>query len=77
MSIFKESFKKGVQDQILTRQNAIASNPRSAQTIQYFNSRNAWIRMTSAVDVSGDKGDLARKNVLAGGVLNWNPQSKS
>jgi murein DD-endopeptidase MepM/ murein hydrolase activator NlpD len=77
MSIFKESFKKGVQDQILTRQKAIASNPRSAQTIQYFNSRNAWIRMTSAVDVSGDKGALARKNVLAGGVLNYNPQKNS
>ena len=75
MSIFKESFKQGVKDQITARQNAISSIPRSADSIQYFNSRNAWIKMSSAVNVAGDNGDLARKNTLLGGVLSWNGSS--
>lgn len=75
MSIFKESFKQGVRDQITARQNAISSIPRSADSIQYFNSRNAWIKMSSAVNVAGDNGDLARKNTLLGGVLSWNGSS--
>jgi hypothetical protein len=77
MSIFKETFRPGVQAQIIARQNAIGTNTRTPAAIQYFNSRNAWIRMVSAVDVSGDKGELARKNILAGGVLGYNPQTKS
>jgi hypothetical protein len=68
MSIFKETFKDGVKNQITARQEAILN--RTPSSIQYFNSRNAWIRMTSAVDVGGDKGKLAKEYTLLGGTLN-------
>jgi murein DD-endopeptidase MepM/ murein hydrolase activator NlpD len=66
MSIFKDTFKQGVQDQIRARQKAIAV--RTPGSIQYYNSRNAWIRMTSAVNVNGSD-DLAKKHILQGGIL--------
>jgi hypothetical protein len=67
MSIFKSTFRKSIADQIKVRQNAIAN--RTPTNIQYFNSRNAWVRMSSSVNVGNDKGDLARKYVLQGGTL--------
>jgi hypothetical protein len=66
MSIFKETFKDGVKNQLKARQEAIVE--RTPNAIQYFNSRNAWIRMTSAVDVGGS-GELSRNYVLLGGTL--------
>lgn len=75
MSIFKDTFKQGVQDQIKARQEAIFE--RTPNAIQYYNSRNAWIRMSSAVDVGNDKGALAKQYVLLGGVLNSNGTLKS
>jgi len=60
MSIFRSSFTKEVQEQLTVRQNAISN--RTPQSIQYMGSRNAWIRMTSSVNVDNDNGDLARKN---------------
>jgi hypothetical protein len=68
MSIFKDSFKQEIRDQLKTRQEAIYN--RTPKDIQYYNARNSWIRMTSSVDVNGDKGALASKNILQGGVLN-------
>jgi len=67
MSIFKDTFKKGVTDQIESRQVEI--NNRTSLGMQYYNSRNAWIRMTSAVDVGGDNGALAKKYILQGGLV--------
>ena len=75
MSIFKDTFITEVQDQIKKRQDAIHN--RTPQTIQYYNSRNAWIRMTSAVEVNNDRGDLAKKNILLGGVLSNNKKLRS
>lgn len=66
MSIFKESFKSGVKDQILRRQEALEK--RTPDAVHYLNSRNAWIRMTSAVDVDG-KSSLAAYHILQGGML--------
>jgi len=67
MSIFKNSFKKEIRESIDARQKA--NEKRSPQAIQYLNSRNAWIRMTSSVDVNDDKGALASKYILQGGTL--------
>jgi murein DD-endopeptidase MepM/ murein hydrolase activator NlpD len=69
MSIFKNTFKDGVKNQLVARQNAILD--RTPSSIQYFNARNAWIRMTSAVDVGEgeDKSKLANSYVLLGGTL--------
>lgn len=68
MSIFKDSFKQEIREQLKTRQSAIYN--RSPKDIQYFNARNSWIRMTSSVNVNDDKGALASKNILQGGTLN-------
>jgi len=67
MSIFRDTFKLGIQNQLTTRQTSIAT--RSPAAIQYYNARNAWVRMSSAVNVGGSK-DLASKYVLQGGILN-------
>lgn len=66
MSIFKDTFKKDIQDQLKVRQDAIHS--RTPDAIQYFNARNSWIRMSSSVNVHGTN-ELAKKYVLQGGVL--------
>ena len=66
MSIFKDTFKEGVKSQLKARQEALVE--RTPNAIQYYNSRAAWIRMTSAVDVGGS-GELARNYVLLGGTL--------
>ena len=66
MSIFKDTFKKDIQNQLNVRQEALFA--RTPTAIQYFNARNAWIRMSSSVNVRGSN-DLARKYVLQGGVL--------
>ena len=68
MSIFKETFKPGVKDQITARQNALDNTSRTSGIIQYFNSRNSWIKMSSAVDVNG-KSTLAENTILQGGAL--------
>jgi hypothetical protein len=67
MSIFKNTFKPEIRKSIGARQTA--NEKRTPQAIQYLNSRNAWIRMTSSVNVSDDKGDLASKYILQGGTL--------
>ena len=75
MSIFKDTFIPEVQQQLNVRQNAIFS--RNASTTHYLNARNAWIRMTSAVEVDEDAGALARQYVLLGGTLNENQSLKA
>ena len=74
MSIFRDSFTKEVQDQLKVRQDAIFN--RTPQSIQYMNSRNSWIRMTSSVNVNGSN-ELAKKYVLLGGTLNENSKLRS
>lgn len=66
MSIFKSSFSPTVQEQLKRRQDAMVN--RTPKNLQYINSRNAWIRMTSSVNVDGSS-DLAKKYVLQGGTL--------
>jgi hypothetical protein len=66
MSIFRDTFTKEVKEQLKYRQDAMVT--RSSQAIQYINSRNSWIRMTSAVNVNDDEGALAKKYVLLGGT---------
>jgi len=75
MSIFKATFKEGVCNQLKVRQKAI--NNRTPGNLTYYNSRNAWVRMTSAVEVNGDKGALANKYVLQGGILDPNKNLRS
>jgi len=66
MSIFKNTFSPSVKTQLEVRQKAMTN--RTPKNISYLNSRNAWIRMSSSVNVDG-KADLAKKYVLQGGTL--------
>jgi len=67
MSIFKSTFSPTVQEQLRRRQDAMIN--RTPQNIQYITSRNAWIRMSSSVNVNGSN-ELAKRYVLQGGTLN-------
>jgi hypothetical protein len=66
MSIFRDTFTTEVSASLAARQNAM--DVRTSTAVQYLNSRNSWIRMTSAVNVDGNN-DLARQYVLLGGTL--------
>ena len=49
MSIFNQNFAPNVSSSLAVRQNIMAR--RNGQDIQRLNSRNAWIRMSSAVNI--------------------------
>jgi hypothetical protein len=66
MSIFKSTFSPSVKAQLDIRQQVMRF--RNPNSLQYMNSRNAWIRLSSSVDVDG-KSDLAKKYILQGGTL--------
>jgi hypothetical protein len=68
MSIFRNTLQPSVQAQLNARQKALSS--RTPDAIIHANTRNSWIRMTSAVNVDNDGGKLAKQYVMLGGVLN-------
>lgn len=65
MSIFRDSFSPEVRQQLLIRGQAIKD--RTPKGLQYFNGRNAWVRMSSGVDIN-DNNSLALDNILYGGL---------
>lgn len=67
MSIFKSTFSPHIQSQLESRRDAMLY--RSPEQLSYLNSRNAWIRMSSSVNVNGTN-ELAKKYILQGGTLN-------
>jgi hypothetical protein len=67
MSIFRNTFQTKISGSLAARQNAMTD--RTPDTIQYLNSRNSYIKMTSSVNVGGSA-ELAKRNVLLGGTLN-------
>jgi len=67
MSIFRDGFEPEITTQLKKREDAMLN--RTTENIQYINSRNAWIRMASSVNVNGTS-DLAQAYVLQGGTLN-------
>jgi len=68
MSIFRDTFKPEISGSLAARQNAMTS--RTVDAIQYLNSRNSFIRMTSSVNVDG-KSTSAQQNILQGGTLGF------
>lgn len=66
MSIFKSTFVKEVREQLSVRQKAISS--RDTKALYQLNSRNAWVKMTSSVNVNGSDAS-AKKYILQGGIL--------
>lgn len=72
MSIFRETFEPFVKNELNRRQDGMLT--RTPAFLQQLNSRSAWVRMTSGVNVKNNKGiitnELAKKYVLQGGILN-------
>ena len=64
MSIFKESFKPFVKNQISQRQTKVGQSNRN-----YFIQRQCTIRLASAVNI-GNSSLTAKQNVLEGGIKN-------
>ena len=68
MSIFRDTFKTEIATQLEKRQEAMMGANRTPEVIQYLNSRNSWIRMSSSVNVNGTN-NLAKQYILLGGTL--------
>ena len=72
-NLLGEPFRKYVNNQIKIRQQVHGSGTknsnRTLDEIAYLNSRNAWVKMASSVDVLGqelpsfDVGDRRNKNL--------------
>lgn len=73
MSIFKNTLRSEIQNQLIARGKAFKN--RTYNDLTYINSRNAWVRMSSGVNVEGTD-LLARNYILHGGVLNANNELK-
>ena len=69
MSIFKETFPDFVSSSLSNRQDRLSNPSRRPELAIYQSTRNAFIRMTSGVEVNNDGGDLAKKYILQGGTL--------
>ncbi len=84
MSIFRQTFPDFVQTELNRRQTLIGSvngQPR-INLVNELTTRNAWVRMTSGVNVYNNKtqtydNSLAKQYVLQGGTLNNNTSLKS
>jgi muramidase (phage lysozyme) len=68
MSIFRDTFQQNIKTQLEKRQDAMIT--RTPKVIQYLNSRNSWIRLSSSVNINGTA-DKAKNNVLLGGALDY------
>jgi hypothetical protein len=73
MSIFTSTFAPHVKNQFEARQDTMFNRP--ANGLHYLNSRNAWVRMSSSVNVgpNGGTNEIAKKYILQGGTLNLDP----
>lgn len=82
MSIFRNSIQKDIRESLENRQEAMGKRETKDSTfannkfIQYINTRNAWIKMTSSVNVGG-LSTFAEGYVLQGGVLTSGGNLKS
>ena len=70
MSIFRNTFQQDIRAQLEKRQEAMLTSNRTPKVIQYLNSRNSWIRLSSSVNINGNA-NLAKNNVLLGGALDY------
>ena len=77
--IVGESFKEYVNGQIRVRQQSHGSgfkSTRSDKDLVYLNSRNAWVKMASSVDVIGQPPPVENRNLSRGNIINQDTLSK-
>ena len=82
-NIVGEGFSAEIDAQVKARQAVYGSTQRTTNQLRYMNANNAWIRMSSAVDIgteraaqvgvpSGAGSTLAKDYVLFGGTSQLN-----
>ena len=76
MSIFTETFPQFVQDELKVRQDRLTDPDKRFELVKYQSTRNAFVRMTSGVNVDGTN-KLAKDYIMLGGVLNQNKSLRS
>jgi hypothetical protein len=69
MSIFNVSVDPKLRNTLSIRQNLMGKNNRTVDELAFLNSNTSWVKLSSSVDINGDKGKSAQANVLAGGTL--------
>ena len=67
-NLIGEPFRSYVNEQIKARQEIHGKTNRTTKEIQYLNSRNAWIKLASAVFVEQKRLDLLEGNPLLNGI---------
>lgn len=88
MSIFKKTFHKFIQKQIKLRESVLGGRDgHSDSDLVYMNSKTAWVRLTSSVDITSERlakllnvsvgNELAKKFILQAGTLDYNKDKNS
>jgi hypothetical protein len=76
MSIFRQTFPDFVQNELRRRQDLLeGKGPLRTELVNQLTTRNAWVRMTSGVNVLNPRtqeydNELAKQYILLGGTLN-------
>jgi hypothetical protein len=68
MSVFNSPIDNKIAGSLERRQNLMGKKSRTPQELTFLNSNTSFIRLSSSVNVNGSS-DLAKANVLAGGLL--------
>jgi hypothetical protein len=68
MSVFNTPINVAISGSLSRRQNLMGKKSRTPQELTFLNSNTSFIRLSSSVNIDG-KSDLAKANVLAGGLL--------
>ena len=67
-NLIGEPFRSYVNEQIKARQEIHGKTNRTTKEIQYLNSRNAWIKLASAVSLEPKRLRLLEGNPLVSGI---------
>ena len=67
-NIVGTGFPNYINKQIKKRQSIVSQSTRNNSSLNYLNNRNAWVRLSSSVNVNGSA-ELAQLNVLQGGTI--------
>jgi hypothetical protein len=71
MSVFNSPIDSKIAGSLERRQTLMGKKSRTPQELTFLNSNTSFIRLSSSVNIDG-KSDLAKANVLAGGLLTSN-----
>ena len=67
-NIFGSPFRGWVTKQIQTRQRSLGYSDYGVDDLKYQNAKTPWIRLASAVDVTGDSNAQVVRSLLKSGI---------